>query len=268
VGVFVERCRRCAIVVVRVHRVYRLEVAHLCFGHGRRRRIASFTRGSQLKACLFFALSRRTVGGRWPPRSRFARLARSDKRAGNTVKSGSESAFGRGFKRETPKARFSRHLGGKLEGVAAGTGTAPGPIFSLMLVACGLRAGSASGGPWAPRAGRAAHWQARLAKARQVARDPQPETLRLPGGHCQCCSRQRPRHDARERRSSRRGRMRPASRRPEPRTGPRRPKRAAFNFESQQIERRRHIRAVLCSTALGDDTREQRNIRDARGAAG
>ena len=184
-GVFVERCRRCAIVVVRVHRVYRLEVAHLCFGHGRRRRIASFTRGSQLKACLFFALSRRTVGGRWLPRSRFARLARSDKRAGNTVKSGSESAFGRGFKRETPKARFSRHLGGKLEGVAAGTGTAPGPIFSLMLVACGLRAGSASGGPWAPRAGRAAHWQARGAKARQVARDPQPPAGTCAGGHCQ-----------------------------------------------------------------------------------
>ena len=48
-GVFVERCRRVAILVVSVHRVYRLTVARLCLG---RRRIASFARGSQLTAFL------------------------------------------------------------------------------------------------------------------------------------------------------------------------------------------------------------------------
>jgi hypothetical protein len=53
VGVFVKRCRRVAIVVISVHRVYRLAVARLCFG---RRRIASFTRGLQLKAFLFCAV--------------------------------------------------------------------------------------------------------------------------------------------------------------------------------------------------------------------
>ena len=66
VGVFVERRHLCAIVVVNVHRVYRLAVARLCFG---RRRIASFTRGSQPKAFLFCAVeTHRTVGVRWPPR--------------------------------------------------------------------------------------------------------------------------------------------------------------------------------------------------------
>jgi hypothetical protein len=126
-----------------------------------------------------------------------------------------------------------------------------------MLVAGGLRAGSASasGGPWAPRAGRAA--QARGAKARQVARDPQPETCA--GGHCQHGS--DPGMIVKRENAAAAGEVGCglflAGRSPGP--GPDDPR-------ERRSRARRSSNAV--AYGMGDDTREQRNIQDARGAAG